>query len=570
MPLTIERARCITALALRGYWRAAAGGAPIRSLREFGARLADGAVATGADRDLARSEARAYTRQSLLDAAHAAGRLYTSLLPEAYRSELGIYYTPPALSSRLLDLAIAGGADLRSARVLDPACGGGAFLAPIIERKRALWSGARSAAVLRHVAEHVRGFEIDPFAAWMSQVFADLALLELCVRTGSPSPRLVDVRDSLEPAHAARGEFDLVIGNPPYGKVKLDAERRRFYRRSLYGHANLYGVFTEFAVEACRPGGVVAFVTPTGFLGGEYFKNLRALLKLEAPPAQLAFITDREDVFDGVLQETLLAVYRRGAPASPPAVALLQAHQDRDVEQTDLGRFPLPDGDGEPWVLPRSVEQVVLVAAADRSSLRLSDLGYAVNTGPLVWNRHKSQLAEHAGPNCHPLIWAEAVTPDGRFRYQASKRNHQPYLRIRRGVDEGLLTRAPCVLVQRTTAKEQHRRLIAAPLPATFLREHGAVVVENHLNMIRPIGGNPRVGIETMAAVLNSRIVDALFRCISGSVAVSAYELESLPMPSLSALDEVALLVRRGTSGELIEQALARGYGYAGQTAAAA
>ncbi len=560
-PPTIERARRITATALRAYWRTAANAAPMRSLREFGVQLPGGATTIGTDRDLALSEARAYSRLPLLDAAHAAGRLYTSLLPDAYRSGLGIYYTPPALSDRLLDLAIEGGTDLRSARVLDPACGGGAFLAPVILRKRALWAGARPAAVLRHLTGHVRGFEIDPFAAWMSQMFADLALLDLCTRVGSALPRLVEVRDSLDPNHAVRGEFDLVVGNPPYGKVRLDEQRRRVYRRGLYGHANLYGLFTEFAIDACRPGGVVAFVTPTGFLGGEYFKNLRALLKLEAPPAQLAFVADREGVFDGVLQETLLAVYRRGASVSPPAVARLQADSVRVLEQTDLGRFPLPDGDCDPWMLPRSTEQVALVAAAGHTRLRLSDLGYGVSTGPLVWNRHKSQLTDRDGPGCHPLVWAEAVSPDGRFRYQALKKNHEPYFRVRRGVDEGLLTRAPCVLIQRTTAKEQHRRLIAAPLPAAFLKDHGAVVVENHLNMVRPSGGSPRVGIEALAAVLNSRTVDALFRCISGSVAVSAYELESLPMPSLASLDEVALLVRRGASGELVEQAIAHGYG---------
>ena len=41
-------------------------------------------------------------------------------------------------------------------------------------------------------------------------------------------------------------------------------------------------------------------------------------------------------------------------------------------------------------------------------------------------------------------------------------------------------------LVQRTTAKEQNRRLIAAELPASFIKKHGAVVVENHVNMVRP------------------------------------------------------------------------------------
>jgi adenine-specific DNA-methyltransferase len=39
------------------------------------------------------------------------------------------------------------------------------------------------------------------------------------------------------------------------------------------------------------------------------------------------------------------------------------------------------------------------------------------------------------------------------------------------------------VLVQRTTAKEQHRRLISAEMPAELIAQHGRITVENHLNM---------------------------------------------------------------------------------------
>jgi adenine-specific DNA-methyltransferase len=130
-----------------------------------------------------------------------------------------------------------------------------------------------------------------------------------------------------------------------------------------------------------------------------------------------------------------------------------------------------------------------------------------------------------------PLIWAEAVGPDGRFQFRAGKKNHLPYFKIRDG-DNWLITRKPCVLLQRTTAKEQTRRLIAAELPAAFIRRHGAVVIENHLNMIRPITEAPSIPAKVLAAVLNSAVVDRTFRCISGSVAVSAYELENLPLPS--------------------------------------
>jgi adenine-specific DNA-methyltransferase len=153
------------------------------------------------------------------------------------------------------------------------------------------------------------------------------------------------------------------------------------------------------------------------------------------------------------------------------------------------------------------------------------------------------------------------VSADGKFAFRAEKRNHAPYFKIERA-DAWLLVKEACVLVQRTTAKEQARRLIAAELPADFIAQHGGVVVENHLNMVRPTA-SPAVSPATVATVLNSRIVDQLFRCINGSVAVSAFEMEAIPLPSPAAMRGIEKLVERGACSAEIEVELARLYGQA-------
>ena len=81
-----------------------------------------------------------------------------------------------------------------------------------------------------------------------------------------------------------RRGYDLVVGNPPYGKVTLTESMRKYFARSVYGHANLYALFTDLALRITDTGGIVAFVTPTSFLSGQYFKALRNTLATEAPP----------------------------------------------------------------------------------------------------------------------------------------------------------------------------------------------------------------------------------------------------------------------------------------------
>lgn len=67
-------------------------------------------------------------------AAYLIGTTYTVMLPGDYRSKYGVFYTPPVLTERLLDLAEQSGVNWKSAHVLDPACGGWAFLAPSPKR----------------------------------------------------------------------------------------------------------------------------------------------------------------------------------------------------------------------------------------------------------------------------------------------------------------------------------------------------------------------------------------------------------------------------------------------------
>jgi adenine-specific DNA-methyltransferase len=505
-----------------------------------------------AARELARTLGRSAAELPIEEACYQLSACYTGMLPQDLRSKWGAYYTPTALTDRLMAMAGHAGVDWATARVLDPACGGGAFLLPVALRMQAALPGLDSRGLIGHLATHLKGFEIDPFAAWLTQAWLDIAFATELRSLGISFPNVVEVCDSLQQVKATC-TYDLIIGNPPYGRVTLPPELRRAYKDSLFGHANLYGLFTDLALRWCKRGGVIAYVTPTSFLAGEYFKALRSLLARKAPPVAVDFVTARKGVFEDVLQETMLSTYRRGRKAASAEVHHLAVNGRAQV--THAGVFKLPADPKQPWLAPRKVEDADLVVALQAMPSRLEDWGYTVSTGPLVWNRFKDQFRSRPGRDTLPVIWAESVTADGRFVFRAEKRNHQPHFRALPG-DEWMKVTAPCVLLQRTTAKEQQRRLIAAELPPAFIKSHDGVIVENHLNMVRPIGGAPKVPAAVVAAVLNSETLDRAFRCISGSVAVSAFELEALPLPSVEQMSKIIKLVARGVGQERIDAVL--------------
>ena len=508
--------------------------------------------------ELARSVGRAAAGLDVVDAHYRIGLLYTAMMPARLRTRLGAYYTPPALCERLLDMATAGGVDWSTARVLDPACGGGAFLSPVARRMAESLKDCSARIAVRNIQSRLRGLELDPFAAWMSRVFLDVTLRDLCDQAGERLQSVVRVCDSLGETPGEE-QFDLVVGNPPYGRVSLSPEHREKFKRSLFGHANLYGVFTDLALRFVLPGGVIAYVTPTSFLSGEYFKALRSLLAQEAPPASIDFIGERKGVFADVLQETLLAAYRRNGSPSASRVHFIMAAPDGSIKAAAAGSFRLPTPPDRPWLMARMDRQTALAGRVVRMPCRLADYGYTVSTGPLVWNRHKASLRDEPGKGRYPLVWAESVRADGTFVFRAQKHNHRPYFEPRAN-EQWVLTDFPCTLLQRTTAKEQRRRLIAAELPQSFIGKHGAVVVENHLNMIKPLNGPPKVSPAALTALLNSGVVDQVFRCISGTVAVSAYELRALPVPPPEDMQEIESLIEAYADRETLDTAIERLY----------
>lgn len=487
------------------------------------------------------------------DAGFLMGSLYTVMLPDSMRSELGAYYTPPPLVSRLIDNAERAGTNFRSCSIIDPACGGGAFLAPVASRMLRMSAFEDSILALEDIVSRLHGIEIDPFAGWMTEVLLEATLLPLCKDAGVRLPDMVTIGDALDQHES--GRFDLVIGNPPYGKVKLDETKRSRYARSLFGHANLYGLFTDLALRLVNDHGVIAYLTPTSFLGGQYFKSLRKLISEQASPVAFDFVADRNGVFDDVLQETILVSYRMGRHALPAQVSLIvpQGLEAARVEPVGSARIP---NTGAPWVIARSYEDADYVSRLLDMPTRLTDLGYQVSTGQLVWNRHKTQFSVFNEAGAYPVIWSESVSASG-FCFSADRRNHAPFIKIERSGH--LITRKSCVLLQRTTSKEQVRRLISAVIPQSFIDEHDGVVVENHLNIIYALE-KPKVPPETISCLLNSAAVDRAFRCISGSVAVSAYELEALPLPSITQVRKLDRLRMSGAQATALEELVASFY----------
>lgn len=197
----------------------------------------------------------------------------------------GAIFTRREIVDFLLDLAgYTERRNLRSLRLLEPSFGGGDFLLPAIERLLASWKKAgKKEDPVKALSPCVRGVELH------RQTFAEtkLRLIELLTAnnlTGEQATALADAWLINEDFLLAElpGDFDVVIGNPPYVRqelipdVLLTEYRSRY--TTIYDRADLYVPFIERSLMALKEGGSLGFICADRWMKNRYGGPLRKLV----------------------------------------------------------------------------------------------------------------------------------------------------------------------------------------------------------------------------------------------------------------------------------------------------
>lgn len=476
-----------------------------------------------------------------------------------------MYFTPPDVSAvTLAEVVRAYRGDVANARILDPCSGGGAFLAPLVRLASSALAKSELESLRRIncVAQNLHGFDIDDDLIRLSRVFMLIELHNANKLTGDVPFLNVGVRDSLlEPPPFE--SFDIVVGNPPFRK--LTAEEKHLYREgfsdSANGGSNLYGMFITQSVRFVRPGGLVCLIIPGSLFAGRYFQRLRSQIGKDCDVVSVHMMEKRAGTFSHVQQETAILTLKRresqrrlGRPAKTRMYSL-----DDSCNRTLLGKIKLPHS-GAPWITPKTLEQAPLAQVFDKGLPTLTDYGYEIKTGSVVWNRDtRARFSVPKSPNSRsrtvPLIWSEAVSLCGKFDFHRAKdrAGGELYIRVRNDSEE--LINGPAVAVKRTNNSSQDRRLYTAPIPGNFAHRHDGYVAENHVYLIVPSGSDTQVGVSMLSRILNTRAIDQMYRCLAGTSAVSKYELELLPLPDSNDFSSAI------AGGMTVEQAVAKGYG---------
>jgi adenine-specific DNA-methyltransferase len=433
------------------------------------------------------------------------GTLYTLLLPPKARRDQAAYFTPPYLAEAVLDLAIEAGFDVLRHKALDPAAGGAAFLSTIAGRRLALGLPAAKAA------SGLWGIEIDPGLAEISRgLVADRIGLKV-------SNGLISVGDAL--AVRPRACYDLVIANPPYGRISpSDIPNRQWINVAHSGHVNKYAVFADLSLRFAKNGGVVALVLPSSFRAGPLYDRLRSYIRSQGEVLAIGTVASRDGIFADVAQDVSVIVVRKGDPH--PSSGLVSFPSLEIAATSTALRRPLPTDPKLPWPMPSAGDDRV-------GGSCLADYGIEVRAGYFVWNREGERLVTRASCKSFPLIWAKNVKV-GALCCPAGKDGKRADF-VTFESESQAIVRTPAAVLQRTTNDKQPRRLVAAVVNPKVVRKWGGFVTENHTIVLRT---QTLAKLKLAVALLNTKAVDDRYRRVSGTAAVSVTLLRSLDLPS--------------------------------------
>jgi adenine-specific DNA-methyltransferase len=473
---------------------------------------------------------------------------FSSLSSTKQRSKCGQFFTPIEVARFMASIARP---DHAIRKALDPGAGTGVLSCALCEyalRKGeefcldAFELDPELAIYCEHALHHAKKWLVARGVKMSYKVHVADFVLE-CARFLSPG--LFD-RD-------IQGAFDTVISNPPYFKLSKTDPRSIAASPVIHGQPNIYAIFMAISASLLSEGGVMVTITPRSFATGDYFSRCRQYLFSKVVPEAVHLFDSRKEAFksDAVLQENVIIRARKTKPRSAATVQVSTSKGPQDINRDSkrvVGLASIVELNSPKAVfhIPAEDSDEAILHFVRRWPNTLHALGMEVSTGPVVAFRARRFLLEN--PNRHmssvPLLWLQNVRRLT-IQWPLQKRGKPQYILESSSSRYLLVRNQTYVVLRRFSAKEDERRLVAAPLLLGTL-PGDTIGLENHLNYIhRPHGRIQQEEAIGLAALLGSSLLDRYFRISNGNTQVNATELRTLPLPPHDTLTRIGRVVRK-------------------------
>ncbi len=322
-------------------------------------------------------------------------------------TDRGAIFTRPEIVSAILDLSgYVTHLPLHRMRLLEPSFGRGDFLLAAVDRLMEAYrlAGGRTVDAGRELVDAVRAVELHRSSFDTTERHLRARLIAHGV---GPTDAMELCRHWLLCDDfllcGLSGEFDFIVGNPPYVRQERIPEallreyRKRF--RTMFDRADLYVAFYERALDLLSADGKLGFICANRWLKNKYGGPLRA--KIVDGSFSLQHYIDMEgiDAFHSeVLAYPAITVIGRGAEGDvrPPSLTrvarpneglddvglrrLVAAMRAKEPDSALVGEVSLAGSGEAPWLLD-DLSRLDLVRRLEEHFPTLEQVGCKVGIG---------------------------------------------------------------------------------------------------------------------------------------------------------------------------------------------
>lgn len=217
-------------------------------------------------------------------------------------------FTPDYIVKYMLD-KIDYTSNIYGKKIVDNSCGTGNILVDVVERfiLDAKKVRKKNKTIKNALESCIYGYDVDP------------KMVEMCIKNlndVAQSFGIVDINWNIHNQDGLYidGEFDYVVGNPPYiSYLDLDQEARTKTKENFkscnIGKFDYSYAFIEKGLQLLKNGGKMAMITPANMFKTVFAEALRTTIKSE-----LTHIVDCSAVkiFDEVLTSPAITIYEKG------------------------------------------------------------------------------------------------------------------------------------------------------------------------------------------------------------------------------------------------------------------
>ncbi len=333
-------------------------------------------------------------------------------------------------------------------------------------------------------------------------------------------------------------QYDVIIGNPPYKKIAKDALEALAIPDVCYGAPNLYFLFAAMGIKNLKENAELVYIIPRSWTSGAYFEKFRDYLFKNTSLTHIHLFESRDKVFDkeSVLQETMIIKVKK-SKQQEENITISTSNTSNDFENIKMLEVPFSLVVSSPHHYVHLVTDEAEVKALKeikKFKKALPELGLKMKTGLVVDFRSRELLRNQEEAGTVPLIYSQHIKL-GRVRFPQGKDNEY-ILQDRKGL---IQENRNYLFVKRFTAKEEPRRLQCGIYLKKYLPSYTFISSQNKVNFIDGQKGLSECVVYGLYVIFNSSLYDIYYRILNGSTQVNSTEINSLPVPSMSIIEEM-------------------------------